>query len=248
MQADIARRTCRRRARISSIPNFTGVGAGAQFRPGRSLVGSLAILCAKSVFFSRSSLRRSQSNRAGYLRTRGWNACSIPSTLWRGLVIASAMISGLGPLALAIERWRLVKYGSLDYARTMRFVAPSATLVASGIPDHSVGVHDPLSGPRASMNGLSILTFYNTRVVLSGDRCRQVRFENARPIEEREDKMKIRPDLESRRSHQPPRLETAQSDRMMIGRNTAHEICIPVDLKRSPRCRFPPPKLLQPVR
>ena len=50
-----------------------------------------------------------------------------------GLAIAaSAIIFGLVLLVLAIEQWRLVNYGSLDYARTMRLVVPGATLVALG--------------------------------------------------------------------------------------------------------------------
>lgn len=50
-----------------------------------------------------------------------------------GLVIAaSTMILGLVLLGLAIEQWRLVNYGSLDYAHTMRFVVPGATMVALG--------------------------------------------------------------------------------------------------------------------
>ena len=50
-----------------------------------------------------------------------------------GLAIAaSAMIVGSLLLGLAIEQWRFVNYGSLDYARTMRLVVPGATMVALG--------------------------------------------------------------------------------------------------------------------
>ena len=50
-----------------------------------------------------------------------------------GLAIAAAaMIFGLVLLGLAVEQWRFVNYGSLDYARTMRLVVPGATLVALG--------------------------------------------------------------------------------------------------------------------
>jgi len=42
------------------------------------------------------------------------------------------MIVGLVLLGLAIEQWRLVNYGLLEYARTMRLVVPGATMVALG--------------------------------------------------------------------------------------------------------------------
>ena len=53
--------------------------------------------------------------------------------LERGL-LASAVttLTGLGRLIAAIAQWRAVGYGPLDYAHTMRFVIPGATLTALG--------------------------------------------------------------------------------------------------------------------
>ena len=53
--------------------------------------------------------------------------------LERGLVVAAAaLLTGGGLLLAAIWEWWLTGFGHLDYARTMRFVVPGATLVALG--------------------------------------------------------------------------------------------------------------------
>jgi glycosyltransferase involved in cell wall biosynthesis len=53
--------------------------------------------------------------------------------LERGLVVAAlAVIVGGGLLLVAIRQWWLSGFGRLDYAHTMRFVVPGATLVALG--------------------------------------------------------------------------------------------------------------------
>jgi glycosyltransferase involved in cell wall biosynthesis len=53
--------------------------------------------------------------------------------LEKGLVIAAiALLAGGGLLLAAIRQWWLTGFGHLDYARTMRFVVPGATLVALG--------------------------------------------------------------------------------------------------------------------
>jgi hypothetical protein len=53
--------------------------------------------------------------------------------LERGLIIASiTLFAGLGLLLMAINQWRLAHFGPLDYAHTMRFVVPGATLAALG--------------------------------------------------------------------------------------------------------------------
>ena len=55
-------------------------------------------------------------------------------TLERGLVLSLiALLAGLSLLALAINRWRLVDFGALDYAETMRLVVPGATLTTLAI-------------------------------------------------------------------------------------------------------------------
>ena len=53
--------------------------------------------------------------------------------LEKGLVVAAiALLAGGGLLLAAIWQWWLTGFGHLDYARTMRFVVPGATLVALG--------------------------------------------------------------------------------------------------------------------
>jgi glycosyltransferase involved in cell wall biosynthesis len=53
--------------------------------------------------------------------------------LERGLIIAlTALLIGIGLLLAAINAWRLVGFGNLDYAHTMRLVVPGVTLTALG--------------------------------------------------------------------------------------------------------------------
>jgi glycosyltransferase involved in cell wall biosynthesis len=55
------------------------------------------------------------------------------ANLERGLVVAgAALLFGIGLLLVAINQWRLVEFGHLDYARTMRLVVPGVTLTALG--------------------------------------------------------------------------------------------------------------------
>ena len=54
-------------------------------------------------------------------------------TLERGLLVgAGSLLLGVALLLAAINQWRLVGFGNLDYARTMRFVIPGTTLTALG--------------------------------------------------------------------------------------------------------------------
>ncbi|PYJ91266.1 MAG: dolichol-P-glucose synthetase [Verrucomicrobia bacterium] len=53
--------------------------------------------------------------------------------LEKGLVVAAlAVLAGGSLLLVAVWQWWLTGFGHLDYARTMRFVVPGATLVALG--------------------------------------------------------------------------------------------------------------------
>lgn len=53
--------------------------------------------------------------------------------LERGLLVSiGALLIGLALLLAAINQWRLTGFGPLDYAHTMRFVIPGATLTALG--------------------------------------------------------------------------------------------------------------------
>ena len=53
--------------------------------------------------------------------------------LERGLIIASvAVLAGVALLLKAVNQWQSTGFGDLDYAMTMRFVIPGATLTALG--------------------------------------------------------------------------------------------------------------------
>ena len=53
--------------------------------------------------------------------------------LERGLLIASAaLLIGLTLLLAAVNQWRSVDFGDLDYTQTMRLVIPGVTLTALG--------------------------------------------------------------------------------------------------------------------
>jgi hypothetical protein len=53
--------------------------------------------------------------------------------LERGLILSSiTFLVGLLLLVIAINHWRLARFGHLDYAQTMRLVVPGATLTALG--------------------------------------------------------------------------------------------------------------------
>jgi hypothetical protein len=54
--------------------------------------------------------------------------------LERGLLLATAaLLVGLVLLLAAVNKWRLVGFGHLDYSQTMRLVVPGATLTALGV-------------------------------------------------------------------------------------------------------------------
>src|SRR5208283_3235189 len=53
--------------------------------------------------------------------------------LERGLLLAGgALAVGVALLLLAVNQWRMVHFGALDYPRTMRLVIPGATLTVLG--------------------------------------------------------------------------------------------------------------------
>jgi hypothetical protein len=53
--------------------------------------------------------------------------------LERGLLLgAGSFLLGIALLALAVNQWRLAKFGRLDYSETMRLVIPGVTLTALG--------------------------------------------------------------------------------------------------------------------
>ncbi len=54
--------------------------------------------------------------------------------LERGIALSMfSILAGASLLLLAVNHWRLARFGALDYAETMRLVIPGATLVALGV-------------------------------------------------------------------------------------------------------------------
>jgi len=61
--------------------------------------------------------------------------------LERTLLIGLALLcAGAGLLAVGVEQWRAVEFGNLDYARTMRWILPGATLTALGFQTMLAGL------------------------------------------------------------------------------------------------------------
>jgi len=56
------------------------------------------------------------------------------ANLERGLILsAAALLTGLTLLGIAVREWWLAGFGDLDYAHTLRWVIPGATVTALGV-------------------------------------------------------------------------------------------------------------------
>jgi glycosyltransferase involved in cell wall biosynthesis len=105
--------------------------SGVSFDAHTLLFSSLAILCGyQSVLFHVFAKTFAISEGLmpeDPLMTRFYQV----ATLERGLILASmVLILGCGLLVAAVNEWRLVSFGHLDYARTMRLVVPGVTMTA----------------------------------------------------------------------------------------------------------------------
>jgi len=114
-----------------AMPGVTA--AGVNFDAHTLLFASLAIICGYQsiqfgVFtktFAMSEGLLPPDTRIVWLLKR--------TTLERGLLVGlAAMLFGLFLLGGAVNQWREVQFGHLDYARTMRWVIPGVTLTALG--------------------------------------------------------------------------------------------------------------------
>ena len=107
---------------------------GATFDAHTLLFASLAILCGyQSVLFAlfTKTFAISEGLMPPDPKMEG---VSRLVTLERGLVIGLvALVVGLVLLLVAVNQWRLAAFGRLDYAVTMRWVIPGATLTALGV-------------------------------------------------------------------------------------------------------------------
>jgi glycosyltransferase involved in cell wall biosynthesis len=107
--------------------------AGAHLDAHTLVVASLSILLGyQSVLFYVST--KTFAIREGLLPgDERFEAFFEVATLERGLLAgAAALVLGLGLILVALNRWRLAAFGDLDYAATMRWVVPGATLTALG--------------------------------------------------------------------------------------------------------------------
>ena len=107
---------------------------GATFDAHTLLFASLAILCGyQSVLFAVFTKRFAISEGLMPQDRRITGLASLV-TLERGLVFGVlGLVFGLGLLLAAVNQWRLAHFGRLDYAVTMRWVIPGATLTALGV-------------------------------------------------------------------------------------------------------------------
>jgi glycosyltransferase involved in cell wall biosynthesis len=106
---------------------------GVTFDAHTLLFASLAILCGyQSVLFA--VFTKTFAVGEGLMpEDRYFRSFFRIATLERGLIIASgALLTGLVLLSAAVNQWRLVDFGPLDYAKTMRLVVPGVTLAALG--------------------------------------------------------------------------------------------------------------------
>lgn len=106
---------------------------GTTFDAHTLLFASLAILCGyQSILFSIFT-KTFAINEGLMPEDPRMNRFFERVNLEKGLLAAFvAVLIGLCLLLTAINQWRLTGFGHLDYARTMRFVIPGATLTALG--------------------------------------------------------------------------------------------------------------------
>jgi glycosyltransferase involved in cell wall biosynthesis len=107
---------------------------GVTFDAHTLLFASLAILCGyQAILFAAFS--KAFAIGAGLMPdvprlTRFFTRVSLERGLGLGVL---GLLAGLGLLLVAVGQWRAAGWGSLDYARTMRWVIPGATLTAIGL-------------------------------------------------------------------------------------------------------------------
>jgi glycosyltransferase involved in cell wall biosynthesis len=107
--------------------------SGVSFDAHTLLFASLAILCGYQsilfhIFSKTFAISEGLMPEEPFM-TRFYRVV----TLERGLIVAGgALVVGCGLLLAAVNQWRLVNFGNLDYARTMRLVIPGVTVTALG--------------------------------------------------------------------------------------------------------------------
>ena len=107
---------------------------GITFDAHTLLISSLAILCGyQAIVFA--VFTRTYAVAEGLMpEDPKLNRFFRFVTLERGLIAAAAsVLGGLVLIGLAVNAWRLVDFGRLDYAYTMRYVIPGATFTTLGL-------------------------------------------------------------------------------------------------------------------
>lgn len=106
---------------------------GVTFDVHTLLFASLAILCGyQSVLFAIFSKTFAISEGLLPENPRMTHFFQVVN-LERGLLLGvGTLIIGVVLLLIAVEAWRAINFGALDYAKTMRLVIPGATLTALG--------------------------------------------------------------------------------------------------------------------
>jgi len=105
--------------------------SGVSFDAHTLLFASLAILCGYQsilfhVFTKTFAINEGLMPEDAFMR-RFYQVANLE----RGLIVASvALLLGSGLLLAAVNQWRLVNFGHLDYAHTMRLVIPGVTVTA----------------------------------------------------------------------------------------------------------------------
>jgi glycosyltransferase involved in cell wall biosynthesis len=96
--------------------------------------GSLAILCGYQTILFAVFTTTFAVQEGLRPPSRSYHAFYRVANLERGLILAGVtLLAGLVILLLAVNKWRLTGFGPLDYAETMRWVVPGATLTAFGV-------------------------------------------------------------------------------------------------------------------
>jgi hypothetical protein len=107
---------------------------GVTFDAHTLLFASLAILCGyQAIQFA--TISKAFAIGAGLIPDSPWLTALLTRVgLERGLALgAVGLVFGLALLLVAVERWRAVGFGALDYSQTMRWVIPGATLTALSV-------------------------------------------------------------------------------------------------------------------
>jgi glycosyltransferase involved in cell wall biosynthesis len=107
---------------------------GVTFDAHTLLFASLAILCGYQAL-QFAAFSKAFAVGAGLLPETPWLTALFGRVgLERGLLVGVlALLGGAALLLGAVEQWRAAHFGQLDYAQTMRWVIPGATLTALGL-------------------------------------------------------------------------------------------------------------------